>query len=480
MVDYFSGFGKVLSAYIIKNAATGKSKGFGFVEFVEQKTAQEVIEIQFHVIKNVKVSCSLYLKRGKKYNKEFKTLENQIEIQKRLRRGRSCTSFPQNSDMGEDFYSAKNYNKPYSNYETNSYYYSGGPGNPYGHPNSSSYSGSYGHSNGGGSKNHLFPPSPAPYQIPNDMNTGFNFQPTTYHQQQKQQQQQEQQQLNPMPLIQPAQHNLKAAKRMSLEPSALSSFQQNKKLSKVKNRRSLMINYKRGLAPPPQMLFGGKKKKKDYKSDLPIITVNECDDLPAMTMDHFGQAPSISIPIPMNQNFPQRNSPSPNRLNFQPPQQQQQSNFEFGLGSPQQQQHHYGNHHNHQFYQNPVPTGANYQEQQEYRPHSPQPHLNYPMHQNNYIPPYHQSGEKPLKSLGSQNVETMASYGLNPSELDVPHSSGPKQRVQSFHLSKQIKTPKKKTACASSPDQKKEFEVPRLPDDDSFDENELLKECFNL
>ena len=38
-----------------------------------------MIDIQYHCIKNVKVSCSLYLKRGKKYYQEFKDLEDKID-----------------------------------------------------------------------------------------------------------------------------------------------------------------------------------------------------------------------------------------------------------------------------------------------------------------------------------------------------------------------------------------------------------------
>ena len=77
----------MLSAYIITNAATGKSKGFGFVEFLEQKSAKEVIDIQYHIVKGVKVSCSLYLKRGKKYYQEFKDLEERIDRNRHHRGG---------------------------------------------------------------------------------------------------------------------------------------------------------------------------------------------------------------------------------------------------------------------------------------------------------------------------------------------------------------------------------------------------------
>jgi len=291
------------------------------------------------------------------------------------------------------------------------------------------------------------------------MNTGFNFQQQGYAP-------------RPQPMIQPARHDLKAPKRMSLEPSALSGFLPNReKLEKIKNRRSLMVNYPKGQIPPPQVLFGNLNHRGPTKN-LPTITVNECGDLPAMNCHFTPLSPS-----------PQRASPSPNRMNPSP-------QFDFRMNnSPQNYNNNKPLYNNNgpqpqQFY--PIPNNNQQPNYHGYRSHSPQPPLNYSLHHNNFFSPY-QKGEnynnhmKMNNSQGSQNVETMASYGPNnPSELEVPQN-GPKQRVKSFDLTKEKKKENfKKTAAVSSPDKKKEPETVSLPDDDSFDENELLKECFNL
>jgi hypothetical protein len=61
--DYFSQFGKVLSAYGLKNAATGKNKGFGFVEFDSIQEAQNVLKVKLHLIDGVRISCSPYMNK---------------------------------------------------------------------------------------------------------------------------------------------------------------------------------------------------------------------------------------------------------------------------------------------------------------------------------------------------------------------------------------------------------------------------------
>ena len=416
----------MLSAYIIKNAATGKSKGFGFVEFVDQKTAQEIIEIQFHVIKNVKVSCSLYLKRGKKYNKEFKSIENQLNLQKQmLRRGKSCHSISEH-DLGNDFSSAKNYSN-YSNYgDGHSYYYSNySGGGQYNRPHSSGYScsndsnflqnsESVGYSNNSG--NLLAPPNQA--FLPPDMNSGYHFQ----------------QYPHPPPMPVP-QRNFNAPKRMSLEPysmmSGLKPDSQN--LRKIKNRRSLMVNYSKGAIPPPQILF--KNPQQIYQNSelnaggrapLPTITLNHCDDLP-----------------PLNAPFRAQQSPSPHR--------EQYSHFP-SSGQPG--------------YLPPmasVQTGpmGQFVPPREY--------------QQFYTPNKKRDSLTVEKSHLSQNVETMASYGEYVAMEEVPGVLG-KQRVKSFDLGKGAKEGGK-VGCVSSPEEKEEEEQ---GDGDSFDENKLLRECFEL
>ena len=43
LADLFSQFGKVLSAKIIKDKETGRSRGFGFVEMEDEASANEAI-----------------------------------------------------------------------------------------------------------------------------------------------------------------------------------------------------------------------------------------------------------------------------------------------------------------------------------------------------------------------------------------------------------------------------------------------------
>ena len=44
LANCFSQFGEVLSSIVIKDRATGQSKGFGFVEFAEAQSADAAIE----------------------------------------------------------------------------------------------------------------------------------------------------------------------------------------------------------------------------------------------------------------------------------------------------------------------------------------------------------------------------------------------------------------------------------------------------
>ncbi len=39
--EAFAGFGEIISATIIKDKASGRSKGFGFIEFVNEADAQK-------------------------------------------------------------------------------------------------------------------------------------------------------------------------------------------------------------------------------------------------------------------------------------------------------------------------------------------------------------------------------------------------------------------------------------------------------
>lgn len=63
LFSYFTQYGNVLSAYGLKNAATGKNKGFGFVEFNSVEEAQKVLNIKNHFIGEFRISCSPYINK---------------------------------------------------------------------------------------------------------------------------------------------------------------------------------------------------------------------------------------------------------------------------------------------------------------------------------------------------------------------------------------------------------------------------------
>eukprot|EP00471_Norrisiella_sphaerica_P003724 CAMPEP_0184489714 /NCGR_PEP_ID=MMETSP0113_2-20130426/16191_1 /TAXON_ID=91329 /ORGANISM="Norrisiella sphaerica, Strain BC52" /LENGTH=308 /DNA_ID=CAMNT_0026873297 /DNA_START=246 /DNA_END=1169 /DNA_ORIENTATION=+ len=55
--DYFKKFGKVQEAEIMKDSATGRSRGFGFVTFVEAEVFNKVMEKRDHEIGGREVDC---------------------------------------------------------------------------------------------------------------------------------------------------------------------------------------------------------------------------------------------------------------------------------------------------------------------------------------------------------------------------------------------------------------------------------------
>jgi RNA recognition motif-containing protein len=58
LYEYFSQFGQIDKAFIIKDPATGESRCFGFVEFVERSSVDAVFDQEFHKIKGKKVECN--------------------------------------------------------------------------------------------------------------------------------------------------------------------------------------------------------------------------------------------------------------------------------------------------------------------------------------------------------------------------------------------------------------------------------------
>ena len=55
--EYFSTFGELAEVMVMKDPATRRSRGFGFVTFENEDVVDRVCEIHFHTIKNKKVEC---------------------------------------------------------------------------------------------------------------------------------------------------------------------------------------------------------------------------------------------------------------------------------------------------------------------------------------------------------------------------------------------------------------------------------------
>jgi hypothetical protein len=75
LYEYFSQFGQIDKAFIIKDPATGESRCFGFVEFVERSSVDAVFDQEFHKIKGKKVECKPFggTKMGKSDENLFDT-----------------------------------------------------------------------------------------------------------------------------------------------------------------------------------------------------------------------------------------------------------------------------------------------------------------------------------------------------------------------------------------------------------------------
>eukprot|EP00930_Biecheleria_cincta_P079076 TRINITY_DN6674_c1_g1_i1.p1 TRINITY_DN6674_c1_g1~~TRINITY_DN6674_c1_g1_i1.p1 ORF type:complete len:566 (+),score=105.00 TRINITY_DN6674_c1_g1_i1:23-1699(+) len=61
--SYFSQFGRV-SSIVMMDKATGRSRGFGFVDFVDEAALQSALQIHTHVIDGGAVTCSAYEGKG--------------------------------------------------------------------------------------------------------------------------------------------------------------------------------------------------------------------------------------------------------------------------------------------------------------------------------------------------------------------------------------------------------------------------------
>lgn len=270
---YFCEFGNVLSAYVVKNFATGKSKGFGFVEYSDPDAAKRVIDIQYHIIKGVKVSCSFYLKRGKKYHREFKELEQKIKKEKGSVKKSKSFQFLDEIDTKKSQSSVIDMDMASNQYfrtrsQAGSSYYSKPDSFPQGNLGGFSSEGeSFFNSNSVNSGNQYLAPPEIPH-LPADMKAGMNLQ--EYYQPKKN-----------IIMNNYVNKAKESTKRLSLEPYAMGGNQiKDFQLKNLKNRRSLFTN------------FQGGYKRQDL---LPTITVNNCDEEPIQeNSNDFPRSPTSS------------------------------------------------------------------------------------------------------------------------------------------------------------------------------------------
>jgi len=58
LLQYFSRFGEVLDCVVVMNPTTGKSRGFGFVNFKDPSCVETVLAAGPHVLDGKQVLCS--------------------------------------------------------------------------------------------------------------------------------------------------------------------------------------------------------------------------------------------------------------------------------------------------------------------------------------------------------------------------------------------------------------------------------------
>jgi len=63
MLKYFSRYGEVIDCVVMKNPATGKSRGFGFVTFKDPACVDTVLSSGPHVLDDRQVRLYNYLKK---------------------------------------------------------------------------------------------------------------------------------------------------------------------------------------------------------------------------------------------------------------------------------------------------------------------------------------------------------------------------------------------------------------------------------
>lgn len=62
LTDYFSQFGSIRQAYVIKDPVSRRSKKFGFAIMKTQESVDQVLDTTVHVIRGIPVSCKLFVR----------------------------------------------------------------------------------------------------------------------------------------------------------------------------------------------------------------------------------------------------------------------------------------------------------------------------------------------------------------------------------------------------------------------------------
>ncbi|PSS21207.1 Heterogeneous nuclear ribonucleoprotein like [Actinidia chinensis var. chinensis] len=75
LIDYFGKYGEIKECEILRDRATGKGRGFGFVTFTDQSVADEVLKHE-HIILGRKVEVKLAIPKGEMYHNQCPNQQN--------------------------------------------------------------------------------------------------------------------------------------------------------------------------------------------------------------------------------------------------------------------------------------------------------------------------------------------------------------------------------------------------------------------
>lgn len=71
--NYFNQYGKIAGIYLMKDKLTGKSRGFGFINFTNKQTVDKILLTSSHIIEGRKVECKWSFPKGDKNEENNET-----------------------------------------------------------------------------------------------------------------------------------------------------------------------------------------------------------------------------------------------------------------------------------------------------------------------------------------------------------------------------------------------------------------------